>query len=136
MGTQIAFSGLSKEATFARTCPSARLVSRNRGVAINELVLAQGHELAGLSVQTSKSPVVLGSSRDSPHTRRRPVTDAAKRCPSVLVCADRGNPLHNFVGWRPVNRNLVVREIGEVAERLVLERENSNTGNANCLDVS
>ena len=61
-----------QEASFTRTTPrgrgpSARLVYRQRGVAINELVLAQRHKVAELIAQTSKSRTVPGSSRKLPH---------------------------------------------------------------------
>ena len=57
----------STRTTSRRRGPSARLVYRQRGVATNELVLAQGHKVAELIAQTSKGRTVPGSSRKLPH---------------------------------------------------------------------
>ena len=112
-------------ATFASTSPrtrrpSARPVSRHRGVAINELVFTQRHEVAELSAQPSKTRIVRSSSPELPYT-----ASSSHRCGQrfsiALVCGKGGNPLHKVEDLRPVyiSHNLVVREIGELVKMIL-----------------
>ena len=81
-------------------CPhisTALSISPRRGVAVNELVFAQRHNDAQLSAQTNKSHTVLSSSPHSASSSHR----CGQRFHTLLVCALRGNPLHNVEGLRP-----------------------------------